>query len=404
MRLRPRALLPVLVVVLAGLALNGCRRVQNPMPSDLKRSGFLLNYTIENPEPAGERVEPPAPKRFEKGRLTVLARHDFLTPGVLNSYMRSSGVTIDKRFYDDNAELHRRIAGGEEVDLIITTGFMVQILKQEGHLAPLDFDHIPNARRVAPEFRALPYDPQDKYSVALTWSTFGIAYNSKIFDHEHIPRSWKDVFEPALDEHPKLAGKVALLSAPHRLFAAAMIRIGNSPNSRDRAEEEAAAAYLRKVAGQTRFVFLQQDVVDRALETEQVLLAMAQSADVTRAAAKNPDVAFVMPVEGTWVSVDTIAIPLPETPQQKEIAEDFLNFLLHPTVAAEISNTTMRASTQNAARPFLSPALKHGPSYLRPNGDWEPLLADAAEKIQEDVFREIAPGRTTVEALTPATK
>ena len=380
---RPCAFLLALCAI-AGLTAVSCRKVENPMPSDLKRSGFLFNYTIANPEPETAKITPPAPKRFPHGKLRILAGHDFFSKGIIDSYTRKSDVEIEKGYYANYVELNRRVSAGEPFDIAISSGFMMKIMASEGRLAELNYSNIPDIKYVSPEFRSLPFDPTNKYGVA---STIGIAFNSKALDV--TPHAWKDLFEPPQSEQARLAGKVALLASPHRVFAASLTRLGHSPNSIDPGENAAAVDYLKSVTTKTKFAFIPQDAIYRALENESVLLAMAHSSDVTRIMTHNPGISFTVPVDGSWISFDCAVILRRVSPQQKEIAEDFINFLLHPSVAAEISNFTMKASTEAAARPFLSPSLKHGPSYLRPNGGWTALLAEADSDVQERVFKDI---------------
>ena len=53
------------------------------------------------------------------------------------------------------------------------------------------------------------------------------------------------------------------------------------------------------------------------------MLAQGWSGEIAMAQAQNPDIAFVVPAEGTFVFVDNWAIP--KGARQKELAEDFMN-------------------------------------------------------------------------------
>ncbi|HEY1108839.1 MAG TPA: extracellular solute-binding protein [Opitutaceae bacterium] len=360
------------------------------MPSDLKRSGFFLNYKIENPEPMHERIVPPAPGRYPNATLRVLTPHSFLPPGVLESFSRRTGVKFQiLTYYTASEAMERVVKNKERFDLALGSGFLVEGLTAAKELAEIEWSKIPNSRFLAEQFRHLPFDPDDKYSVALTWSAVGIAYNTSVFDKP--PESWKDLFEPSADTRARVGDRIGLMASPHRLFGAALITTGHSPNASDSASGEDAAAYLRRVAKATKFKFLPFDDVFTYLKTEEVLFAMAQSSDVTRIMTANANISFVIPKEGSWVGYDCTAILSKSDDALKEVAHEFINFLLHPTVAAELSNYTMKASTETASRAFLSPVLRHGPSQQIPASGWTPLLVDFSSPIQDSVLNEIFP-------------
>lgn len=397
MRLRPCTFLLVTLAVAASLFV-GCRKVENPMPSDLKRSGFLFNYKIENPEPITHRIVPPVPKRFPKAKLRILTPHYFLPPGVLESFTRKTGVTFEILTYDTQREAQQRLGGPKEgtadmdIDMALCAGFSVEPLIERKVLAEIDWGQVPNAKYIADHFRHLPFDPDDRYSVALTWSTVGIAYNKAVFDK--TPDSWKDLFEPSAEIRARVGDRIGLMNSPDRLFGAALISTGHSPNAHDAASEADAVNYLRRVTKETKFKILPFDEVFKYLKTEEVVFAMVQSSDVTRIMTVNADVSFVIPKEGSWVGYDCTAIMRRSSPTQQEICLEFINYLLHPSVAAELSNYTMKASTETASRPFLSPVLKHGPSQLSPPSGWTPLRIEGGSPVSENFFKEIFPKPT----------
>ena len=48
-------------------------------------------------------------------------------------------------------------------------------------LTPIDWSKLPNVRRnIDPKFRKLPFDPQDRYSVAKDWGTTGFVYRTDL--------------------------------------------------------------------------------------------------------------------------------------------------------------------------------------------------------------------------------
>ena len=80
------------------------------------------------------------------------------------------------------------------------------------------------------------------------------------------------------------------------------------------------------------------------------------------AQAQNPDIAFVVPAEGTFVFVDNWAIP--KGARQKELAEDFMNFV-RPEISAMIVNHAVR-QRQRGRQSFYQAGDSQRPSYAWP--------------------------------------
>ena len=88
------------------------------------------------------------------------------------------------------------------------------------------------------------------------------------------------------------------------------------------------------------------------------MLAQGWSGEIAMAQAQNPDVAFVIPAEGAFVFVDNWTIP--KGTRQKELAEDFINFVLRPEISAMIVNHARYASVNEAATALVKPEILKG--------------------------------------------
>ena len=119
------------------------------------------------------------------------------------------------------------------------------------------------------------------------------------------------------------------------------------------------------------------------------MLAQGWSGEIAMAQAQNPDIAFVVPADGTFVFVDNWAIP--KGARQKELAEDFMNFVLRPEISAMIVNHARYASVNEAARALINPEILNGPSYSWPEDTklwWLHDFNDAG-RLHERVWLEL---------------
>ena len=95
-----------------------------------------------------------------------------------------------------------------------------------------------------------------------------------------------------------------------------------------------------------------------------VWLAQGWNGQFARAMEQDPDLAYVIPKEGSSLFLDSLAIP--STAPHPELAHAFLDFVLEAEIAAEICRT-MRYSTPNrAAVPLLPDTIRRNPAIFPP--------------------------------------
>ncbi len=81
-----------------------------------------------------------------------------------------------------------------DYDVICSSDYILEKLRQEDELLPINFDNIPNAANVDEhlwEF-SKSFDPENKYTIPHYWGTLGILYNTRLVDEE--VDSWDILF------------------------------------------------------------------------------------------------------------------------------------------------------------------------------------------------------------------
>ena len=101
-------------------------------------------------------------------------------------------MKIKKDFFVSNEELQAKLQGGARgFDLAAPTGYMVQILGEAGLLEELDWSQLKTVEKnLDPQFRKLPYDPDEKWSVPKDWGTTGLMYRKDLVKEQ--PTSWRE--------------------------------------------------------------------------------------------------------------------------------------------------------------------------------------------------------------------
>ena len=84
-------------------------------------------------------------------------------------------------------------------------------------------------------------------------------------------------------------------------------------------------------------------------------IAQAYSGQIAKAIAESPSIAYVIPKEGCTIFVDNLCIPA--NAPHKELAMEFINYVLEAKSAGDIANGTGYSSVNIAARPLIRPEL-----------------------------------------------
>ena len=291
--------------------------------------------------------------------LRIFIWEEYIDPEVFRLFEREFGAKVIEDNYGSNEDMRAKLqAGGAVYDLVVPSDYMVVLLRQEGLLLPIDLSRIPNLQYLGVRFRDPPYDPGHRYSVPYQWGITGIGYNkSQVLPP---PTRWADLFEPARIEPYK--NRISMLNDMREVIAAALVASGHSPESTDPQHlAQAQALLLRQKPFLAKY---DSESFEDSLASGETVLAQGWSGEIAMAQAQNPDIAFVVPAEGTFVFVDNWAIP--KGARQKELAEDFMNFVLRPEISAMIVNHARYASVNEAARSFIKPDILNGPSYYWP--------------------------------------
>jgi spermidine/putrescine-binding protein len=129
-------------------------------------------------------------------------------------------------------------------------------------------------------------------------------------------------------------------------------------NTREPAIIEAAKAKLLQQKPLVRTYT--SDHFDQMLASGEVVLAHGWGGPVARAMALKPSIKYVVPKEGATIWADCLVVP--KTSRNKELAMQFINYLLDREVAARTSERLMFASANPEAKALVKPAVRDNPA------------------------------------------
>lgn len=300
-----------------------------------------------------------------KGEVNVYNWGEYIDETLLDEFTQQTGIKVNYTTYSDNESLYSMLSSGTaDYDVIIPSDYMISRLISEDMLEKLDFDNIPNYSYIDDAYKGLEYDPDNEYSVAYTWGTVGIIYNTTMLDY--VPDSWSVLW----DEN--LSGQILMFDNSRDALGIALKYLGYSQNTTDEAQIKEAVDLLIEQRPLVQSYVMDQ-IFDK-LEGGEAAVGPYYAGDAITMIAENPDLAFVTPKEGTNLFVDAMCVP--KGAANKANAEAFINFMCDPENMAKNIEFIGYSSPSSAARELLSDDLK----------DSEIAYPDASLLANDDTF------------------
>ena len=296
------------------------------------------------------------------------------TIDVNEEFEKLTGIKVVYDNYDSNESLYAKLSsGGADYDVVIPSDYMVGRLLNEGYLAELNFDNIPNYKYIDEKYKNTEYDPDNKYSVPYNVGMVGVIYNTSIV--EETPTSWSLMWDEKYD------GKILNFNNSRDAFAISQFYQGIDINSEDKADWDKA---LDKLLEQKEI--LQSYVMDEVfnkMESGEAAVAPYYAGDFFTMYGNNEDLAFYYPEEGTNIFIDAACVL--KNAKNKEAAELYINFLMDPEIAKANAEYMYYASPNTA--------VVENEEYIEFLEELHPdayeILYEAPDKVYTDSFADL---------------
>ena len=244
---------------------------------------------------------------------------------VISEFERLTGCDVNYTTFESNENMYSKLSGGGvSYDIIIPSDYMVERLVSEDMLLPLDYNNIPNFDKYFDneKYGHLIENGIKDYGVIYNVGTTILIYNKNLV--KEAPTSWNVLW----DEQYK--GKVLMLNNPRDSFAIAQFVLGQSINTTEKEDWDAAAALLMEQRQKVKPEYVMDEVFIK-MESGEYAFATYYAGDYELMVENNPDLGFALPQEGVNTFYDAMCIP--SASQNKKGAEAFINFMLEPEIA-----------------------------------------------------------------------
>lgn len=339
LRLRPhsrRAFMAAFGATAAALTLSGCK----PAESEATSEGKLV---IEG---------------SEGNKLAFYNWDTYIGENTLADFKAASGVEVNMTLFANNDELFAKFrAGNPGFDVIMPSNEYVARMIEAKMLAPLDHAKIPNKKNLLPEFQDADFDPGRKYSMPYTWLVLGIGYRKSAMKGGVIPDSWKYLYDSA-----EYKGRMSLLSESADVFRLGFKYLGKSVN--DATPELIKQVEDMLIKQKANIKNFHDDNGQDLLMSKEIDIVMEYNGDIAQKETEDPDLAFVVPKEGSLLNSDCMCIPT-GAPNPNN-AHAFINFLLDGQNGANITKTILYPTPNAAAKALMDDTYKNNPTIFPP--------------------------------------
>ena len=287
--------------------------------------------------------------------LCVYGFTDMFHQETIIEFERLHKVKVILRYFESNEELWAkfRINRGIGYDVIMTSDYMVELLRRDNMLCALDHRQLPSMQELDPRLLNKSYDPHNTHSLPYSWIPYGIIFHKKIFTSSPETIGLHLLFSNPQD---KLHGVIK----PYRIcmtddsreaiLLASLYLFGNvtSWTPEQLAQIEALLIQQKKWVES----YVNQDLAYPLL-SGLIKVAMAPLFAVDKVLKASNDFAFLLPAEGSMYSIENLAIPRPC--KHVALAQAFINFVLSKNEAARMSNLYGMNPSNRAAYAMLHP-------------------------------------------------
>jgi spermidine/putrescine transport system substrate-binding protein len=336
-----------------------------------------------NNKPSGGSGAGAVPEQIED-TLSIYNWADYVHPKTYGQFEKEFDVKITEDNYPSNEDALAKLkAGAEGYDVVVPTGYMIEIMIAEGLLFELDHSKIPNLANVEDLFLDLPFDPGNKYSVPKDFGTTGFGYRSKFVKEDMA--SWEDFYRLA----SKYSGRYTVLDSPPEVVGSALKMLGYSYNSTDPKEISEATDEIIKLKPHVRKI---TSSMREIMISGEVYVSLTWNGEIGYVALDAADALYKIPAEGTEVWTDNWAIvggaPHPAA------AHAFLDWHLQPEVQAQDTSYHYYGAVVKGEEEHLDPAIYNDPGVYPPaevvdklevaqaNPDWTALRNEAWTKFK----------------------
>lgn len=283
--------------------------------------------------------------RASSDTITVFNWGEYIDPELVDRFEEETGIRVIYETFDSNEAMLTKIQqGGTRYDVAMPSEYMIEKMKEEDLLLPIDQSKLPNLQNIDPYFLDLPFDPGNQYSIPYFWGTVGIAFNPTLLDGQTF-ESWDELWSPELKQ------EVILVDGAREVMGMGLNTLGYSLNSTEETELRAATDRLKEMGPNVKAII--GDEIVETMRRGEAAIALVWSGQAADIMYVNEDIDYSVPEEGSNLWFDNMIIP--KTAGNVDGAHKFINFMLDAEVAAQNADYVGYSTPNSSAIELMDP-------------------------------------------------
>ncbi|PKG23656.1 ABC transporter substrate-binding protein [Niallia nealsonii] len=275
--------------------------------------------------------------------LTVYNWGDYIDADLIKKFEKETGIKVVYETFDSNEAMMTKIQqGGTNYDIAIPSEYMIDKMKEENLLLPIDYSKIPNVKNIDRRFMDLSFDPENKYSIPYFWGTVGIVYNSNMLNGKKIT-SWEDLWDK------DLKNQILLVDGAREIMGMSLNSLHYSLNDKNHQHLREAKEKLDTLTPNVKAIV--GDEIRMLIENGEASVGVLWSGMASEIMWENEEVEYVVPKEGSNLWFDNMVIP--KTAKNINGAHKFINFMLDAKNAAQNTEYVGYSTPNKAAMKYL---------------------------------------------------
>lgn len=282
--------------------------------------------------------------------LKIFNCGEYIGEGIIEKFEEETGIKVTYDEFATNEEMYSKIKkGGTDYDILIPSDYMITKLINEDYLQRIDVTRLSNFDKLDPKMIGREFDEGNDYTVPYMWGTLGILYD-KTLVNEPV-----NSFDILWDK--KYQNAVFMIDSMRDTMGVALKRLGYSMNSTDPNEIEHAKNELIKQKKDGIFKAYTLDEVKDNMVGAEAKFALCYSGEAMYVIDENPDIAYVVPDNGSNIWFDCMVMP--KVANNVEEAYEFMDFMCRTDIALENAIYTGYSTPQMEARKQLPEEIKN---------------------------------------------
>ncbi|TXH35095.1 MAG: extracellular solute-binding protein [Rhodospirillaceae bacterium] len=307
------------------------------------------------------------------GQLHIYNFGNYTSPEMVSKFEKTYNVKVSVDSYDSNDQMLAKVkAGGSGYDIVVPSSFIVPAMIEDGLLAKVEPNQMPNFKNMRPEFVNVYWDEGRHYSVPWLWGTTGVTVNTDAYKGD--VNTWGIVF----DTPAELKGKVNALPEMTDVITAASFYLGQKTCSADKADLKKINDLLMKA--KTDWRAMEYSTIEN-LTAKNFLASMDYNGSALKAKRQLASLKYGYPKEGMASWMDNMVI-LKES-KNSENAKLFLNFIMDPENAALMSAFSGYDNAIQGSEKFFPKDMVNAPELTPPQGFKYNFVPACPQKVAE---------------------